>query len=267
MKFGGRGKSFGRLGVISNPSFDADALALFSAMTTPPTAARKVLINAAIVSLKNGGIWPLLDIFYVTAAADSQAARLNWKNPATFTASEVNSPTFAADRGYTGDGATSRLNTGWVPSTNGVNFTQDSASMWGWSRTTGSEAISFLGNNTGTVQCMINPRTAGNAVALVRINDATNGSVSPNTDGSGFFGLQRTDSANKRVFRNGTQISTDIAQASTGVANLAQWMCGADASQFSTRQIAAAAWGAGLSGKELAFYNAMNTYMTAIGAA
>ena len=40
--------------------------------------------------------------FYMYAAADSQAAKINWINPGTYNATEVNSPTFTADRGFTG---------------------------------------------------------------------------------------------------------------------------------------------------------------------
>lgn len=240
---------------------------IFNAATTQPTQARKIIINNLVAALLSAGIWNLLDLLYVLAAADSQIARLNFVSPATFTAAEVNALTFVADRGYTGDGATSRLNTAWIPSTNGVNFIQDNASMWVWSRSTGTEAISCVGNNSGTIHCMINPRSAGNTVNLVRINDATNGTAGANTDGIGFYGVQRTSAAAKRAFRNGTQSGTDIAQASTGVANLAQWICASDSSQFSTRQISVAAWGAGLAGKEMAFFNAINNYMLAVGAA
>jgi len=253
--------------LASGSRFTTAAQAIFNAATTQPTQARKIIINNLVVALQVAGIWNSLDLLYVLAAADSQIARLNWVSPATFTAAEVSAPTFAIDRGYTGDGAASRLNTNWTPSTNGVNFVQDNASMWVWSRTTGTEAVSCAGNNSSTIHCMINPRSAGNTVNLIRINDGTNGTAGANTDGTGFYGVQRTSAAAKRAFRNGVQSGADIAQASTGVANLAQWICAANSSQFSTRQMAAAAWGSGLAGKELAFFNAMNAYMTAVGAA
>src|SRR5690606_35810663 len=97
-------------------------------MTTPPTRARQLLINTTITNLIAAGLWPKLDVLYLLAAADEQAARLNWKNPGTFTCTAVNSPTFTADRGFAGDGSTSYLDTNFnISSASGRLYEQNSA--------------------------------------------------------------------------------------------------------------------------------------------
>lgn len=94
-------------------SAPAEAQALAARMSTPPTAARKNLISKTIRALKTAGIWDKLDVLYLLAAADSQAALLNWKG-ATYDATN-NGAAFTADRGFTGDGAADYISTGYEP--------------------------------------------------------------------------------------------------------------------------------------------------------
>ena len=84
--------------VGAGSSYDAATEAIAAAFTTPPTTARKDLIDAAVVALKAAGVWAKLDALYAFAAADSQAAMINWKHPGTYNATEVNAPTFTADQ-------------------------------------------------------------------------------------------------------------------------------------------------------------------------
>ena len=152
--------------------YDSASMAIFNAFTTPPTQARKALINNAVVSLKNGGIWSLLDTLWMTAAADSQAATINWKSPATFTLAPQSAPTFTADRGFAGNGTTSFLKTGFIPASNGVAYVQDSASMgfWGLTAALATGPIEFGSIDSGGRRSFMRCR-----------NDATNGSFSINT--------------------------------------------------------------------------------------
>lgn len=109
-------------------SYCAEALALFARMTTPPTTTRKDEINTLIVGLKTAGIWSKMDAMYVLAAADEQAALLNWVAD-TNNATAENSPSFVADSGFAGNGSTSFINTNYNPSTDGVHYEQNSASF------------------------------------------------------------------------------------------------------------------------------------------
>lgn len=245
--------------------YDTDARALFAAINSTPTPERKAQINTLIVALKAAGVWTLLDILYVHAAADSQAARLNWKNPATFTAVPVSSPTFVADRGYTGDGAAARLRTQYTPSTNAVLLTQNNASAWVWSLTDSQSVSRELGNGSSP-QIAVSTRNASN-LATFLANENGVGSTVANTDSRGFFGTQRVGANSKLGWKNGVAILPSTAVASSGLPTQEQWICGANSASFSSKQIAAAAWGASLDTREAAFYSAMLTYMQSVGAA
>lgn len=251
---------------IGGSPYSVEAKTLFAAMTTPPLAARKRQIDTLIRALKAAGVWTLLDVLYVLAAADSQAARLNWKNPGTFDAVAVSSPVFAADRGYTGDGSTARLRTQYTPSVNGVQTTQNSASLWVWSLTNAALDPQEAGNSTvGSVNTRLATLTSTN-VATSRLNSSATVGVS-NASSLGLIGTSLASSTVQKFWRNGVQIGTDQATTTTGLANGEQWICGSNSSTFSTKQIAAAAWGAALTGKEAALYAALLTYHQAVGAA
>jgi hypothetical protein len=234
-------------------------------MSTAPTQARKRLINQTVVSLKSSGIWSLLDILYVIAAETAQAGRINWKNPGTFDALAVNSPTFVTDRGYTGDGSTSRLRTQFVPSVNGVNYKLNDASCWIWCLTEAAANPSDIGSvGSGGNIDVLTRNAGGTLVGYCNDGTGTNTSVASSV---GLSGVSRVSSTVKRLWRNGVQQGSDASVASTSLTSLEQWICGANSSQFSAKQIAFAAWGASLTGKEAALYSAVRPYMQAIGAA
>lgn len=268
MAIGRQGAGFSHLGGVlggaSNYVFvNSEAAAVAAAFTTPPTNARKAQIDSLVGSLKSAGVWSVLDVLYITAAADSQAATINWISPASFTLLPVNSPSFQADRGFTGNGTTSRVRTQYTPSVNGVNYTLNSASLTEWSLTELQSTAADIGSATAP-RAFIDPRNASN-LAVVDVNN-TSGSLQPaSTTSLGFFMAQRRASNDIRLWQNGTQIGSGSI-ASGSVASTEQWICGSNSTNFSTRQIAAAAWGASLSGLESAFYSAVRTYMLAVGA-
>lgn len=266
-KLGAMGRGFGTLGALGSAgvSYDSDAQAIFAAFTTPPDAARKALINAYVAGLKADGVWAVLDVLYVMAAADSQAATINWRAPASFALVGVNSPGFTTDRGYTGNGTSSRLRTQYTPSVNGVNYTQDSSSCWLFSLSNTQSNNNDIGSATAP-RVNLNVRNATDQ-SSGDINNAAGVTMNvSNTNGIGFFGIQRRAAADRRLWANGTQLGATSTTASTAVASQEQWVCGTNSATFSARQQAVAAWGASLAGLESAFYNRTLTYLQAVGA-
>jgi hypothetical protein len=152
---------------------EAETTTLLAAMSSQPDATRTTAINTLIAALKTAGIWAKLDVLYILAAHDAQAARLNWKTPASFTATAVNTPTFTTDRGYNGNGSTSYLTTGFTPSTHATQMTQNSASVFAWNRTARAGATGAAcgcdDGNTSALNLFLR-YSDGNAYG--RVNDA-----------------------------------------------------------------------------------------------
>ena len=61
---------------VQGTASDSDAQAYFAAMTVQPSAARKGLLRDLIAGLKADGAWAKLRGFWLLAAHDAQAARL-----------------------------------------------------------------------------------------------------------------------------------------------------------------------------------------------
>jgi len=146
--------------LLDNPPpsvFDADYQAILDRSTTlgytAPSASQQTLQNTLVTDLKTAGVWDKLDLFYCFATdGDSDYATLNWKSPSSFQVTKVNSPTFTADEGFNGDGASAYLNTNWNGYWNGVKFIPNDASAGVWIHTiaTGNAMAYFGDNGTGT---------------------------------------------------------------------------------------------------------------------
>ncbi len=238
---------------------NTEAETVVNAFDVEPNNTRKALIDTLVGALKAAAVWEELDVLYVPMAHDFQAGLVNWKNPGTRDLIEVNVAGYAPNRGLQGDGQVARMRTSYTPSTDGVNFTQNSASMWYWSMIDLNEARTVTGSMTGP-RALLQPKNSTNII--FGLNDGGTGSVA-NSNGSGFFGVQRRGASDLRAWRNGAQVGSTSTTASTGVTNQEQWLLGGNSSAFSLNEVAFAAWGASLSGKETAFYNAVSAYVSA----
>lgn len=241
--------------------YDVSANNLFDAMDVKPSASRKREINRLIVDLKEAGVWPKLDMLQVYAAHDSQAARVDWVNPSRV-ATAVNSPTFTTDRGFNGDGATSYVDTNYNP-TSGPNYAQDDASVGIYQLDTTS-GNNIIGARDGVNDVVINTRSLG-GFYNIRINDTSNDSTSIST-ALGFSVADRLGTAKTR-YKNGVVYGSPFTRSSTGVPNTTVKAGTADVSSFSAGLCGAVYAGGSLTSAEhLALYQALQTYMTAVGA-
>lgn len=244
--------------------FQDESLALFVRITVEATTERKAAIDDLVAAVKAAGVWDKCETFHMLAAASSQAALLNWKGTA-FTASAVGTPAFTIDRGYLGSGTTSYLATGYNPTADGGQVSQNSAHLAAWSRT--STAAAAVDGDTGARAAdgfTIGLRTSS-GTAVIRLNDVTTGSAA-NADGSGLFVGNRVSSTHTQLFRNGAQLGSDFAAASAGLVN-ADLRIGGVTTAID-RQWAFQSAGAGLTAQQVSdLHNAVAAYMTAVGAA
>ena len=91
--------------------------------------------------MKTAGVWDKLDLFYVFATdGDGDYATLNWKAPSSFQITKTNSPTFTTNEGFAQSG-TAYLDSGYDISTDGTNYTQDDAGVFGAFPTLSSTSI------------------------------------------------------------------------------------------------------------------------------
>ena len=249
--------------------FDDASNRLFGAMLSGGgqlSDSRRKIIDLTIRRLKDRGIWDLIDILYVFAALDSVCALLNWKNPGTFTATLTNAPSFAADRGYTGNDTSALINSNYNPATNAISYALNSASVFGWNRTASPSGSSGLVGQIASFNTALILAFPTGTEVRVQINQAAGGNVDATPAAMDQLFSGNWDGTNGIIYRNGVQIGnlprTSDTVASSNICFLTT------SSLFGNEEIAAGGVGGSLTaGQHLELYGALLPYMQAVGAA
>jgi hypothetical protein len=196
--------------------FDADYQAVLNYATTQgytlPSAGQQTLQNQLVVDLKTDGIWAKLDTFAVFATdGDSDFALIDWIRLSDYTA--VNSPTFTADEGFTGNGTSSYIDTNFQP-INGTNYAQNSAHFMVYCYANDS-ASTYYGGALDTTPSVIRSlnfggRDGSNRFSTVAINSTSSDVTAANSvlDDTGFNLITRTNSTTVKAYKDNTLIST-----------------------------------------------------------
>lgn len=244
------------------PSYDADALAAFTAIEATGatlTAAQKLAADTFIVGLKAASIWSKFVGLYLFIGGTSGAHAVNWKAPGTYTITWVNSPTHDAN-GVTGNGSNAYGQTGALAST---VCPQNSAHIAVYNRTASPTASGrFIGatSTTGGTRRLDLYNNGGTCSAL-GIND---NSIIGASNLTRLLVASRTASG-ARNYRRDTSTTNDTTASVGGVGTnlliLARSYEGFANDSFSNANLAFASFGAGL---EIAESLTLNTLMTAL---
>jgi hypothetical protein len=244
-------------------SYSAEAEALFAEMSVEPDATRKGHIDTLILALQAAGVWTRCDRIYVLAAHDSQAARLDWKTPGTDTLSATGTTTFTTDQGYLSNGTD-----GYLANTTNFSsltqYTRTSAHVSVWVNNNGTATNSVVGSRTGFV-ITFNPRNGSDQVTY-RVNSTAGATTVANADSIGFYTAQRTGASAGKAWKDGVSLGTNTAidealpAAVLGIGSVNSAFNG-------THRVSFVSLGASMTDDTMAsdFYDAVNTYMTAIG--
>ncbi len=252
----------------------------FLARTSGLDATHTNAYIALIDGLVADGVWSKFDVLRIYATQDSTTAGLNLIS-SSFTATVHGSPTFTADRGYTGVDASSTvyIDSGFTPAVNGQSggghFGQDTAHISVWnitSATSGASGGVVIGSDTGsTRQTNILPKyNDGKAYFRINSNTADSGQNVTNSDSTGHYISNRSASNATQGYRNGSSIlsnsNTSASASSTKIFDLAECNDLGNPTFGGGFQIAATSIGSSLSGTDATnFYNRLRTYMTAVG--
>ncbi len=259
------------------PMLRPETLALLDSFTVPVASLACALAYDGLISaLIAGGVWDKLNGLWVMWAHDEQAARVNLKQP-SMAATNINAMAFTPFRGFTGDGASSYLDTGFNPDADGAGiYTQNSAHLSSWvvedpAPATGSGAVGQLGGSSSTTGAFfLIPRGGGAGVARVRLNwSSAVGNFAdlavPQGSALGLRVISRVADDTADIYSNGVFVS-EIERGSDGVAGL-NFGIGRAVSTYSPATHGAASLGAGLTAPEQAvLYHALNAHRHALGA-
>jgi hypothetical protein len=225
---------------------------------TMPTPGQRRKQNQLIRALKHNGIWRKLDIFYALANNGSKEfATIDWVTPSTHQITIVNSCTWAAGVGFTGNGTDMYLDTNYNPSTMGIQYTQDNACRFAWISTYSASAlVDGIGN--------VNQNRMSLASASShRINSGST-TLSAAADLTGTTGLRvinRTSSTNVELFNQTTQISRTATSAAITSSN--QYIH-RSSSTYGNSGVSIYGMGASLAAENTALNDILNTYMAVL---
>ena len=212
-------------------------------------------------------MWSKLDALYVLAQQTQADARLNLVSasyPLTGTLRVGVSPlllTFTPYVGFSGFSNTNQLDTGLNPgSVAGLNFVQNSANMGVWVYSVVSGAGLDIGSNVNDNNVL----TAFSGSFYVRVN-GTNSNDVPTPGTKGLFSGDRSSSASVVPYWNGVSQGTQTSP-SAAIGNLYDFQIGNLLTNPVSHTLSEAHIGASLgSAGNLALYNRLRTYMTAVG--
>jgi hypothetical protein len=250
----------------AGPSYHAETIAYAAAcvgyggaaLSTPRLAA----VDALVGALKTAGLWTKLKQMLLLAAHDSIAARVNLKAPGDALVLEVNAPSFVADEGYQGDGATSYLESvGHNAGT--IDFTD--ASMWAHSLLLMDSTLAGLGGwalNTTEMRVRLNS-TGGTRLRLAASSNAT----TPAAPGHvGWLAQSRSGTTSTVTIETTHSAPTTITNSTPNAAVALRW-CALLTTTFSTHKLAVVGYGTALStGETDTLRGIVRDYLTTVGA-
>lgn len=120
--------------LLGSAPLDPVVRAWLNRLTSSPSSAYIKALDTMIKGMRADGNLLLLDRFWIFATEVQSHAQRSIVNP-TNTLTEVNGPTWTAKIGYTGNAVTQYLNSNFIPSSNGVNYTTAIASIGVYIRT------------------------------------------------------------------------------------------------------------------------------------
>jgi hypothetical protein len=247
--------------VRGGAAFDPLSLAIFAAMDVQPDAARMAIIDTFIRALVAAGVWDLLDVLYVFAAHTEQAALLNWINPGPFDGMAVNAPTFTVDEGFTGNGSTAYIDTGFNPTTAGGNYVMNSACRFARIRTAGGGGDQFVWGQADGTGVASDFYISGGSF---HIRTNANGTLTVVEGAEGFIFGRLAASDLQEVFKDGVLLDTVATEATLPNGNLIVLRGQSDSGDH---QLASHGFGAALNDmQQAALYTAELAYMQAVGA-
>lgn len=237
------------------------------------SVARFRLIADLIGAYMNCGAYGAMDDAAMLVAENAGSALVSLKRRTVMTATAA--PTFTADAGYAFNGTTQFINTNFIPATHASRMVVGNVRLSVYERTnvgTTTNACGVNHNSSGS-NLRIIPRSAANT--KISSCNSNNGTFSSITDSRGLSVASRAGGGTAlKGWKNGVALTDATVTASnTGLQGFALYIGGLNdavggltAPRAST--IGYVDWGAPLAttAQELAVYNALQAFMTAVGA-
>ncbi len=255
----------------SGPTPGANATAFLARTTGLDTTHRDAYINL-INGLDTDGLFTRIDVLHVYATQDSTTALLNLIST-SFNGTANGSPTFTADRGYTGTEGSSTvyINTGFNPTVGTPQYTRNSAhiSVWNLSASSSSRGLGNNGSNGSADASYILTGFSGDQVFRVNTASVTGSDLTTVASPIGQYVASRNSSSEVKGYKAGSLVLTNSSATSSALVNLNMYTLGFNfngTAVGSNNQMAAISFGASLDATQAAnLTTRLRTFGTAVG--
>lgn len=163
-------------------------------------------IDQLISDLKTAGVWSKLDCLFLHDLPNQSDSLRDVVTP-TRTATAVNTPTWAANQGFTGNGSTTYINYNHNPSVEGSSYTTNSAALFFWIRTAATGFGYYGGADDGPARAFVSQSSASAyGVSCPNVGGTTESvTASP----VGLLGGNRSGASAVQVYKNGSSVATN----------------------------------------------------------
>lgn len=121
--------------LLANRSLDSITKRWIQQQSVKPSVAYINSLDAMVKGSRRDGDILQMDRLGIMATENQTQAVISVVNPTSTALTEISGIAWAANQGYTGDAVADCLNTNFIPSSSGVNYTTSSASMGIYTRT------------------------------------------------------------------------------------------------------------------------------------
>ena len=177
----------------------------FNRLATVPSPTQQANYATLINGLVAAGVWAHLDVLCVVGI--DNATTLTNLVQSTYTATLVGAPSFASFTGYSIGSSINYVDTGFNPTSPGLNYQENGAFLAAWNLASDAQPVALL-RTVANVNIEIWP-AYGNGSACFMVNNA--GSVEDlvaSSSSSGWFYAQRTGANALALYQNDTQLGS-----------------------------------------------------------
>lgn len=232
------------------------------------SSGRAAIVSYFVTALKSGGMWALTDDYLLLCAENAIQALTSLKQRRL--AAVVAAPTFTTDRGYAFNGTSQYITTGFIPSTHAVAMTGSNMRIAVYERSNNSGGTYSAGTiDSAQKNLLIIARSTANQV--LGCNCTTTNSASTVASNQALSVVSRTAAGVFEGFYRGVSLGT-VSPVNATVLPTREIYVGCRnnvgvAANFRSATQGYLSVGASLtSAQEVLDYNAVQTFMTAIGA-
>lgn len=207
--------------LASGSTYCAQALALFARMPAGITTPWKDLYNAKILESVNSGLWAKFDACWLLGGYDYIGAKLNIVEDDHNCVYITSEPAFVQKKGFTGQAGVA-LRTDYLPATDSVNFTRNSACFFFMMLNTGDVSNQRAQMGGGSYDILAQVMHPSGCFMEVNQNDFTGWA---NTGGTGIYIANRKGASVKDDWKNGVR-KLQATNASVALTNVEQYLLG-----------------------------------------